>query len=280
MSDSATTDRKTKPVNFHQVIHTREPKKGLASLQPGRKRRSKEKRLYVCKICPSWEETHLGNTITHVKVKHPVSSMSSGTRPYANTQRSISSIYTPITATDTLRGSFNPQAYREALIGLLTRRRVPLSAVEWEELEQLCLACNPAIKDELITSRTTVVRYIAANHELYREQLSTSMTAAMSPIHISSDLWTSPHRHSMLAVCAQWVDRDYQLQKALLGLPELRDSHSGEQQAVYIMDTLRKYNIASQIGYHVGDNATSNDTCLEALSKQLKREYNVSCRFN
>jgi hypothetical protein len=84
----------------------------------------------------------------------------------------------------------------------------------------------------------------------------------------------------MLAVCAQWVDRDYQLQKALLGLPELRDRHSREQQAVYVMDTLRKYNIASQIGYHVGDNATSNGTCLEALSKQLKREYNVSYRFN
>jgi hypothetical protein len=79
--------------------------------------------------------------------------MSLETRPYAKTQRSISSIYTPITATDTLRGSFNLQAYREALIELLTRRRVPLSAVEWEELEQLCLAYNPAIKDELITSR-------------------------------------------------------------------------------------------------------------------------------
>ena len=114
------------------------------------------------------------------------------------------------------------------MIGLLTRRRVPLSAIEWEELEQLCLAYNPAIKDELITAQTTVVRYIAANHKLYREQLSTSMTTAMSPIHISSDLWTSPHRHSMLAVCAQWVDRDYQLQKALLELLELRNSYSGE----------------------------------------------------
>lgn len=84
----------------------------------------------------------------------------------------------------------------------------------------------------------------------------------------------------MLAVCAQWADRDYQLRKALLGLPELRDSHSGEQQAVSVMDTLRKYNITSQIGYHVGDNAMSNDTCLEALSKQLKREYNVSYGFD
>lgn len=81
MSDSATADRKTKPVNFRQVILTREPKIGLAPLKPGRKRRSKEKRLYVCKVCPSWEETHLGNIITDVKVRHPLSSMSSGTRP-------------------------------------------------------------------------------------------------------------------------------------------------------------------------------------------------------
>lgn len=32
----------------------------------------------------------------------------------------------------------------------------------------------------------------------------------------------------MLAVCAQWVDHSFELQKALLGLPECRYSYTGE----------------------------------------------------
>lgn len=78
----------------------------------------------------------------------------------------------------------------------------------------------------------------------------------------------------MLAVCAQWVDHRYQLRKALLGLPECPLSHGGEAQAALIMEVLRKLSI-SKVGYHTGDNATSNDTCLEALSTMLRAEFRV-----
>jgi hypothetical protein len=73
--------------------------------------------------------------------------------------------------------------------------------VEWDELKDLELACNPAIEDSLITSRRTVMRYIAASYEFYAAQLVESLQSAISMIHLSSDLWTSPHRHGMLAVC-------------------------------------------------------------------------------
>ncbi|KPA37592.1 restless transposase [Fusarium langsethiae] len=82
---------------------------------------------------------------------------------------------------------------------ILTRRRVPFSAIEWDEFKQLALACNPYIKDSLITSRRTMVRYIAANYDFYSSEIKDSLTTASSPIHISTDLWTSPHRHSLLA---------------------------------------------------------------------------------
>src|SRR5260370_39816248 len=75
----------------------------------------------------------------------------------------------------------------------------------------------------------------------------------------------------MLAVCAQWVDRDFKLRKALLGLPECQFSHSGETQAALIVEVLRRFGI-SKVGYHTGDNATSNDTCLESLSRMLEAE--------
>jgi hypothetical protein len=119
------------------------------------------------------------------------------------------------------------------------------------------------------------MRYIAANFKLYAAQLRESLQGAVSKIHLSTDLWTAPHRHGVLAVCAQWVDKDCRLRKALLGLPECRHSHSGETQAAAIIAVLQQFEI-SKVGYHTGDNATSNDTCLESLSQILKAEYGVS----
>jgi hypothetical protein len=180
----------------------------------------------------------------------------------------------PRTSTSALRNVFNRQQYIEALVGLLTRRRVAFSAVEWDELKDIVLAANPAIADLLITSRRTAMRHINANFELYTSELKDKLQTAQSLIHISSDLWTSPSRHAMLAVCAQWVNENYKLQKALLGLPECRHSHSGESQAALIAKTLHKFGI-SNVGYHTSDNATSNDTCLDALSKWLREKHGV-----
>ncbi|EXA29121.1 hypothetical protein FOVG_19342 [Fusarium oxysporum f. sp. pisi HDV247] len=186
--------------------------------------------------------------------------------------------FSPCSKRGRTSNAFNPQAYQEALISIPTRRRVPFSAIEWDEFKQFALACNPYIKDPLITSRRTMVRYIAANYDFYSSEIKDSLTTASSPIHISTDLWTSPHRHSLLAVCAQWVDKDYKLRKALLSLPECAESHSGEAQAQAVIDTLEKYGIQSELGWHTGDNATSNDTCLESIQRKLMSRHKI--KFN
>jgi hypothetical protein len=72
----------------------------------------------------------------------------------------------------------------------------------------------------------------------------------------------------MLAVCGQWVDQNYTLRKALLGLLECRSDHSGAPQAGLIGQVLEQFEIR-RVGYHTGDNASSNNSCLEALSKKL-----------
>lgn len=190
-------------------------------------------------------------------------------------QRSITTMFTRIASPDAMRQAFDRQGYIEALIGIFTRRRTPFAAIELDEMKALALSCNPYIEDQLITSRRTIMRYLDANYELYAQMIKESLSTSSSPIHISSDLWTSPSRHSMLAICAQWVDKDYKLQNALLALPECRDSHSGEQQAKLILQTFEKYNITSKLGWHTGYNATSNDTCLEHIECQLKIKYNV-----
>jgi hypothetical protein len=160
------------------------------------------------------------------------------------------------------------------MITLITRYRLPISAIEWEDMRQLALSLNPAVEDFLLTSRTTAMRYIEATYRCFVTQLALKLQSSRSIIHFSTDLWTSPQRCSMLAVCIQWVDAEYHLQKALLGLPECRISHSGEIQADLIVQTLNKYGIIN-IGYHTSDNATSNDTCLHVLARRWQSKHKV-----
>lgn len=263
------------PSNFLSIMDRQHPDKEKP-LAAGRKRKTKGAVLYVCRLCPKWSHGHRATAVLHIESHHnaqfqPPPSPSQ----ISSSQRTLPAMFASIPTSDNLRQTFNRRAYNEAVIGLLTRRRAPFSAVEWNEWKDLALACNPAIEDLLITPRRTAVRYIASNYELYRVQIRDSLAAAISPIHISSDLWTSPHRHSLLAVCAQWVDPDYQLQKALLGVPECRFSHSGERQAGLILNVLNEFEIQSKLGWRTGDNATSNDTCLEVLQSRLLTEHRV-----
>jgi hypothetical protein len=127
----------------------------------------------------------------------------------------------------------------------------------------------------LFASRDAAMRHITTTFDLYRSQLKAKLQASVSKIHLSTDLWTSPHRHGILAVCARWVDNSYRPKKALLAMPECRYSHSGERQATLMAEAIEEYGIAKQIGYHTGDNATSNDTCLKHLSQMLQDKYGV-----
>ncbi|KAF5229463.1 hypothetical protein FANTH_14197 [Fusarium anthophilum] len=240
-------------LNFDCIFRATYPKKG--QFGPSWTRRTKGAVVYECLLCSSdqaWSNSKRDNAIYHAKRKHPTPS------EWA------------------LRKVFNPQRYTESMVGLLTHRRLPFSAVTWDEMQDIMLSCNPAIKDLIMTSRHEAMRHITANFSLYQSQLKAKLQSAGSKIHISSDLWTSPHRHGALAVCARWVDEDYQPRRALLSLPEIRHSHSSEHQSRIIFSILDIYDIANQLGCHTGDNAASNDTCLQHLSTRLRQDRNIN----
>ena len=69
---------------------------------------------------------------------------------------------------------------------------------------------------------------------------------------------------TILSVVAHFLQPDYINQAILLALRRLEGTHSGENQAELILDTLRTYNI-EKIRYFVCDNATLNDTALQAI---------------
>jgi hypothetical protein len=217
--------------NFNAFFYIDYPEKRLQAELGPKRRKTKGHRAYVCLHCqnPPWSNRVPGNAIHHAETAHRAliraseaandtpSTFASGVLSGA-----IDSYIVSRPSQAALRNCFNKQAYIEAVVGLLTRRRLPFSAVEHSELRDLALACNPAIGDLLINDRKQAMGYINSNYSLYSSQLAERLQTTQSKIHISSDLWTSPHRHGVLAVCVQWVDEDFKLQKALLGLPECK----------------------------------------------------------
>ena len=270
--------------NFDYIFRAAYPNKGR--LGPSGKRRSKGAVVYECLLCPSdqaWSNPKRDNAVYHAKRKHSdvINSSECTTHERSSDigpplkQARLGDYYTANPSESALRRVFNPQRYTESMVALLTRRRLPFSAVTWDEMQDIMLACNPAIEDLIMTSRHEAMRHITKNFTLYQSQLKAKLQSAVSKIHISSDLWTSPHRHGVLAVCARWVDEDYRPRRALLSLLEIRHNHSGEHQSQLIFSTLVSYSITKQLGCHTGDNATSNDTCLQHLSTRLKQDQNV-----
>jgi hypothetical protein len=108
--------------------------------------KAKPRTLYIYLYCTAkpWKDDYKGNARRHIRNNHPylVGLSSRQNQSQQSLDAYITSSTTPSEAA--LRKVFNRQAYIEASISLLTRRRVALSMVEWDELKDLALACNPA----------------------------------------------------------------------------------------------------------------------------------------
>ncbi|KHO11399.1 pol-like protein [Metarhizium robertsii ARSEF 23] len=82
-------------------------------------------------------------------------------------------------------------------------------------------------------------------------------------------MWTSPNRYALLGLHAHYLDASYKVQSRLLALRRVWGSHSGDNQATTIYGVLGEYGIRDRIGAGVCDNASSNDTWLVSLFRQL-----------
>ena len=89
------------------------------------------------------------------------------------------------------------------------------------------------------------------------------LQASLSLIHFTIDLWSAPNHKSLQAIVAHFVDADTcKVQKALLLLRELPDTHSGEAQAEIFISVVEEYGLKGRIGWFTLDNVYSNNTML------------------
>ena len=105
---------------------------------------------------------------------------------------------------------------------------LPFSFIEWPDTHVLFYLCNLMVY--IPQSHNTLRTGALKQWGTLKADLRTSLQTAISPIHISLDIWTSPNNLLFLGVTAHFIrENQQQKSKALLGLKEI-GSHDGPQQ--------------------------------------------------
>src|SRR5207249_2339473 len=134
-----------------------------------------------------------------------------------------------------LQNALDKEAITAALISLITVRNLPLRLVEWPEFHVFCRVLNPEVDGFITTAHSEVSKMIQASWCSQKDIVRKKLQAAISSIHLSVDIWTSPNRYLFLGICAHFVERSPEkLSRALLALRTVQ-SHSGEDQFLTLL---------------------------------------------
>jgi hypothetical protein len=125
---------------------------------------------------------------------------------------------------------------------------------------------NDNINKCLPSSHSTIQLWTIRTYESEKLRIQQTVQSALSKVHFTVDLWTSPNSLAIIGVIAHYIAENGELQQSVLALREIDGRHTGTNMADCIMEVINEYGIASKVGYFVMDNADNNDTMIQALS--------------
>ncbi len=237
-------------------------------------------RILYCRYCPV-KETYSSAVTTnfrrHLRVKHQIDVQAEASRVQTATLNQLQALhdqtgFNEVVDTESLRKILNQDIIDKALARLIVMRNLPFRLVEWPEFHTLCQILNPASKEFLLTAHSSVPLLITRQFKAQKDIVRKKLQSALSSIHLSLDIWTSPNRILFLGVCGHFVDQSREkLTKALLGLRPVA-GHSGEEQWETLLPILQDYGIVRKLGSIVCDNASSNNTLCRTIGEYFEDE--------
>lgn len=203
---------------------------------------------YYCNKCKNWSGTSTtSNAKLHLERQHPTLQLAETPRKsQAQTSQTIDTLLAKARESNPFieisrKGLYLTREFLlEALLLYLIACNLSLSHVENPAFQALIFALNEKASLYYPRSRNTIPRLLVGMFTYYQEGLVEKLRQSQSKIHLSVDIWTSPNTRGYLAIVANWV-HNWQKVTALLQLPRLLGSHTGENQAEHIFNVLSKY---------------------------------------
>ncbi|KAF6525626.1 hypothetical protein HZS61_011421 [Fusarium oxysporum f. sp. conglutinans] len=142
------------------------------------------------------------------------------------------------------------KAVQELSVGFVIDSDVPFTIFEHKFLKELFYQFDHELALQIPWSSSSIARELQKIFESKADIIKAELGSALTKIHISFDLWTSPNR------CSLYLRRQ-------LGI------HSGEILAETLFEIVQLWDIRGQVGTVISDNVTTNDTCLSYFYRQL-----------
>ena len=149
---------------------------------------------------------------------------------------------------------------------------VSFNQVKHEHFQAFLEFLNPAANQLLPRSSDTMTIHATTLHAEGKQRLRHILASALSDIHITCDMWSSPNHLGLLAVVAHFTDEHLKLQTVTLGLIEINGKHSSSNQATAVLKMLDDFCIRSKLGYFIMDNIGSNNNLVQEVANVLQAD--------
>ncbi|KAF5701051.1 hypothetical protein FMUND_14060 [Fusarium mundagurra] len=158
---------------------------------------------------------------------------------------------------------------RELSVGYIIDSNLPFTTFESTYLQELFRQLDSDLYAQVPWGRTATKKDLEDILVSKKAAVKEELDNAVTQIHLSFDLWTSPNRLAFISIFGHFIDRRHSYQSRLLAFKRQIGSHAGENIAYTIRNVVRDWGIDCKLGVSICDNAASNDVCLRNLYTTL-----------
>jgi hypothetical protein len=202
--------------------------------------------VWACRACdeagrPSFFVAQsTSSSIEHLKERHSVTEHSADQHP----NQTVLELQATASKKRPARGlpSNVPRAkfqrIRELAVGYIINSDLPFSCFEDPYLSELLSQYDNPLAQEIALGRVTLSGELAKLFESKKADIRKGLDEALTSIHISFDLWTSPNHLAFIAIFAHFLNQAGQYQCRLLAFRRQFGTHSGENIAQTLEDVV------------------------------------------
>ena len=165
---------------------------------------------------------------------------------------------------------FKPRNFKRSFIRWVAHNNIAFMQIEGETFKDMMLQANPELEQAgCLPCAKTVKEWIAADFDKFRHKAAEVLAYIPYNLHFTLDLWSADNGLGLNGIFVHWLDEDGKKRKLLLSLPEIDESHTGENIAKGVTKIIQEWRFEDRIGYFVIDNATNNNGCMDHLGEQF-----------
>jgi hAT family protein len=206
---------------------------------------------------------------SHLEEKHHIDPQS-GIKRNSRTRKSVLDQQMGAATANNFFWKNSVEKFKELLIRWVVYCHIAFFQLENQYFRDLLFFLNPTLLNHLPKAARTIRSWVMHAFLSKKQRLRGDLQRSRSRVSISFDLWTSPNPYAILGVVAMWIDATGKRRVTVLGMRRVYGEHTGENLGSAVLELLKEYDISGdQTGYFMLDNASSNDTAVEFILKEL-----------